>query len=93
MNAPKAICVTYRRVGPVHVFTSTDLPGLYHAHADLRTAFNTLNEVVADLVRHQFNEETHYTVDREFDRFEAELHEADRIPPIFKLTVDARIAA
>ncbi|MFN8727669.1 MAG: hypothetical protein ACK5XB_19235 [Rhodospirillales bacterium] len=92
MNAPKAICVTYRKVGLVHVFTSSDLPGLYHAHADLEAAFNSLIDVVADLVRHQFGEPTHYTVDRDFASFKAELLEADRVPPIFNLTAE-KVAA
>jgi hypothetical protein len=85
--APKEVQVLYRSLGRVHVFTSPHLPGLHHAHMDLRKAFDTLPDVVAELVELQYNQCHHYSLDRNFEAFEETLRSTSELP-VFKLSVD-----
>lgn len=88
--APKEVQVLYRNLGRVHVFTSPDLPGLHHAHMNLKTAFETLPEVVADLVHLQYKKSHHYSLDRAFEEFQETLRSPDEWP-VFKLSADSAV--
>ena len=72
--APAEVLVLYQPLEKdVHVFVLGNLPGLHHAHKDLRRAYDTLETAVNQLARHCFGDAVRYTLDQNFDAFRARL--------------------
>lgn len=64
IQAPDTLRIFHKTLdGGIHVWTSPDLPGLYHAHKDYDAGLQTLPLVAADLVRHEFGQKMDYDID------------------------------
>lgn len=92
MQVSQEIQVQYRDLGGIHVFTATALPGLHHAHRDLRTAFDTLPAVVNELVKRQFGLEPGYRAQTPFAEFSRAVDTLDT-PPIVILESTRELVA
>lgn len=53
MPAPETVCVSYRNLDGVHVFTSDDVRGLYVAGRDLRQAYEEVSDALHDLFKYE----------------------------------------
>ena len=51
MADPTSICVRYKRVEDWHVFVCDELPALYVAHQDARTAFDDVAPSIQALIK------------------------------------------
>jgi hypothetical protein len=51
MTATATICAKYKNVDGIHVFYSDDMPGLYVAHKDAKTAFDDVGPSIQALLK------------------------------------------
>jgi len=63
------IAVEYRRVGGWHVFTSEEVPGLYVAHEDCKTAYEAVAGSIEVLLQENQNIKARVQPTMAFERF------------------------
>jgi hypothetical protein len=76
-----SIEVRHRQIDDWHVFTSTDLPGLYVANKDAKTAFNDVSTAIEKLLLLDSNMSVAASPEMEFSQFINRVEDQDAESP------------
>jgi hypothetical protein len=90
--APLEVHALYSVQNGLHVFTSTELPGMVHANLDLQKAFESLSDTVGKMVSIKYGVSEHYRTCVSFDDFKRAVDAPEGLP-VSRLVLAATNAA